>query len=250
MASAIRLFVEAALCDGALINLPQAQAHYLGAVMRRKAGDELVLFNGRDGEWHGRLARLDKKTASVTVLTQTREQQSAPDLWLLFAPIKRAPLDQMAQKATELGVSGLMPVMTERTIVSRVKTDRLKANAIEAAEQTERLDLPEIFETQKLTSLLAQWSADKGGRRILFCDEELADGKEAPTIEQALVPFKDEALPWAILIGPEGGFTDKERDHLKSLPFVTTAKLGPRILRADTAAYAALTLWQAVLGDW
>ncbi len=250
MASVIRLFVEAALCDGAMINLPRDQAHYLGAVMRRKAGDELILFNGRDGEWYGRLARLDKKSASVTVLAQTRGQQSAPDLWLLFAPIKRAPLDQMAQKATELGVSGLMPVMTERTIVSRVKTDRLKANAVEAAEQTERLDIPDIFEARKLTVLLGQWSIDEGERRILFCDEELANGEQAPSIEQALAPFKDKTLPWAVLIGPEGGFTDKERDHLKSLPFVTTARLGPRILRADTAAYAALTLWQSVLGDW
>ena len=253
----LRLFVTPQLAEGASVQLSADQAHYLARVMRREVGAELLLFNGRDGEWQGEISALSKNAGVVTLRAQTRQQIASPDLWLLFAPVKRAPLDQIAQKATELGVSSLQPVRTARTIVTRVREDRLLANAIEAAEQSERLDLPEVRDFTPLDKLLSHWSDNASDRRLVFCDEagdaENArwggeTGRALPMTE-ALQPFRDKAKSWAILTGPEGGFTPEERERLRCLDFVTPVTLGPRIMRADTAAFAAITLWQAVLGD-
>lgn len=239
-----RLFVPAYLGAGALVYLESGQAHYLKNVMRAKPGIALGLFNGRDGEWIGRLEDVGKNKATVAIEEMVRPQIIEPDIWLAFAPVKRARLDFIAQKATELGVSALWPVMTARTIVDRVKTDRLRANAIEAAEQTDRLTIPEVFDSVKLEAMIGQWPAD---RPLILCDET----GTAPLILEALKSDKFvENGPAGLLIGPEGGFADWELDELRKLDFVTPVGLGPRLLRADTAALAALTCWQAVIGDW
>ncbi len=223
-----------------MLGLPVSQAHYLHHVMRLKAGDELALFNGRDGEWRGRVAGFGKGGCSIAVSAQLRAQETEPDLWLVFAPLKRARIDYLAQKATELGVTALRPVITRLTAVSRVNIDRLRANAVEAAEQCGRLAVPEVFAPVSLSALLADWSAD---RRLLFCDE-----RGGTPVAYALQGAP--SGPWAVLAGPEGGFTAAERRQLRDLPFVTAVGLGPRMLRAETAALAALSLWQAHLGDW
>jgi len=257
MATTPRLFVQADLSGTATVTLPPDQSHYLVTVLRKEAGAPLLVFNGRDGEWAAEIQSPHKKHCVVALKERTREQAASPDLALLFAPVKKAPIDQIAQKATELGCSSLQPVMTARTIVNRVKEDRLAANAIEAAEQSERLDVPEVRETAKLEGLIANWQEHYPGRRLIFCDEAGdeeeqrwggAAGRAKPMLE-ALADFRDMPLPWAILTGPEGGFTPEERDLLRRQDFVTPVTLGPRILRADTAAFAAIALWQAVLGD-
>ncbi len=238
---AIRLFVEQALAPGAAVGLAPAQAHYLRSVMRLAAGAPLLLFNGRDGEWLARLEGLGKGWASCAVERQTRPQAPEADLWLVFAPIKRARIDFIAQKATELGVAALWPVFTRRTAMTRVNAERLRANAVEAAEQSARLTVPEIIAPASLEAALGRWPAE---RRILLCDES---GAGAPIAEAlaAAVPG-----PWAVLIGPEGGFEPAELDGLRKRPIVTAVGLGPRLLRADTAALAALACWQALAGDW
>ncbi len=237
----VRLHVEATLGEGARVVPSDGQAHYLLHVMRAKAGDRLRLFNGRDGEWRARLVEAGKRACVLECEIQTAPQREVPDLWLVFAPIKKTPADFLAQKATELGVRLLQPVLTHRTIVRRVNVERLRANAIEAAEQAGRVSVPEVREPVDLPRLLADWP---NGRRLLFCDEAGA----APAIADAL----DEAPagPWAILTGPEGGFDPAERAALRAKPFVVPASLGQRILRADTAALAALAVWQSVKGDW
>jgi len=241
----IRLFVESPLKASAVIELGLADSHYIANVMRANAGDEILLFNGLDGEWQANLEILGKKKTICRATKQTRPQVKEPDLWFVFAPIKKARLDFVAQKATELGVSKILPVKTERTIISRVKGARLHANAKEAAEQCERLTIPVIEEFQSLKSLLAKWP---NGRKLLFCDEEKGD----LIVDQALKgnDVKPARHPWGVLIGPEGGFSDLERQLIRSQPFCVPASLGPRVLRADTAGMAALTLWQAALGDW
>lgn len=241
----VRLFLENDLRQDERVALPREQSHYLANVMRRKVGDTVSLFNGRDGEWAATISTTDKKSVSLNVTAQSRTQQAEPDLWFVFAPIKKARLDFIAQKATELGVSNLTPVITRRTIVDRVNTDRMKANAIEAAEQCERLTVPDIGEPVKLEQLLANWPED---RHIMFCDEELS-GEPAHTALQTACENSVPG-PWAVLIGPEGGFDDKERDLIKSMPNCVTVSLGPRVLRADTAAMAAISIWQSALGDW
>lgn len=241
----IRLFTEAPLQEGGNLTLTQEQSHYLANVMRLKEGAQLALFNGRDGEWLAALSQVAKRSVSVTVDKQLKVQQNEPDLWLVFAPIKKARIDFIAQKATELGVSHLQPVYTERTIVSRVKTDRLQANAIEAAEQCERLNVPTIAEPAKLSDILLSWPEN---RQIMFCDEDLSGTPAHDSLRN--MGSKTAPGPWAILIGPEGGFTDQERALIKAMPQTTTVSLGPRVLRADTAAMAAITLWQSALGDW
>lgn len=241
----VRLFLENDLRQDERVALSREQSHYLANVMRRKVGDTVSLFNGRDGEWAATISTVDKKSVSLSVTEQSRTQQAEPDLWFVFAPIKKARLDFIAQKATELGVSNLTPVITRRTIVDRVNTDRMKANAIEAAEQCERLTVPDIGEPLKLEQLLANWPED---RHIMFCDEELS-GEPAHTALQATFG-KSAPGAWAILIGPEGGFDDKERGLIKSMPNCVTVSLGPRVLRADTAAMAAISIWQSALGDW
>jgi 16S rRNA (uracil1498-N3)-methyltransferase len=241
-----RLFVGGELTARAVVELAAGQAHYLANVMRLKAGASLHLFNGRDGEWHGRIDSMARGRCTVALVEQTRPQRAEPDLWLLFAPLKKARTDYLAEKATEIGASLLWPVFTRRTQAERVKLDRLRANAVEAAEQSERLSVPELREPAKLTDVLADWAAD---RRLLFCDES---GAGRPIADALSTPGSDgnSLAKWAVLIGPEGGFARDELDALHKLPFVTAAGLGPRILRADTAALAALVAIQALVGDW
>jgi 16S rRNA (uracil1498-N3)-methyltransferase len=241
-----RLFVEEVLGAGTVLALDRDRAHYLKKVLRAALGDSVGLFNGRDGEWRARIAAFAKHGAALEVEAQTRPQAPEPDLWLVFAPVKRARIDFIAEKATELGASALVPVMTRRTVVARVNIDRLRANAVEAAEQTERLSVPEIREAVSLDRLLAAWPA---GRRLILC----AEAGEARPIAEALRGLASESQAssgaWAVMTGPEGGFAPAELDGLANLPFVTAVGLGPRILRADTAALAALACFQAILGD-
>jgi 16S rRNA (uracil1498-N3)-methyltransferase len=243
--SATRLFIEADLSAGIEVPLSEAQAHYLRHVLRRGDGAPLLLFNGRDGEWRATLALRGKKAAAAKVGERTREQTAEPDLWLCFAPVKRARIDYIAEKATELGVAALQPILTQHTIVERVNIDRLRANAIEAAEQTERLTVPEVRAPVELARLLDDWPAE---RRLLICDETGG----GPPIAGVLGALDDKAraAPWAIVIGPEGGFAAGELAVLRRIKDVTAVGLGPRILRADTAALAALACWQAIVGDW
>jgi len=210
--------------------------------MRRGVGDAISLFNGRDGEWAARIDAIGRGWCSAALVKQSRPQAPEPDLWLVFAPIKRARVDFLAEKATELGVSGLWPMFTRRTVVTRVNADRLRANAIEAAEQSERLSVPEVFEPVTLPEIRARWP---GERRVILCDET---GKGAP-IAAALAEMPADS-PYAVVTGPEGGFAEGELDALGDLPFVTRVTLGPRVLRADTAALAALACFQAQVGDW
>jgi 16S rRNA (uracil1498-N3)-methyltransferase len=240
-----RLFVETGLAAGSEAGLDDAQAHYLRHVMRRADGAPLLLFNGRDGEWKAELSLRGKKGAAAQVIEQTRPQGPEPDVWLCFAPIKRARIDYIAEKATELGVAVLQPVLTQHTAVERVNVERLRANAVEAAEQTERLSVPEVRPPVDLMRLLADWPA---GRRVLICDETGG----GPPIAEVLSGLDDaaRAAPWGIVIGPEGGFASAELTALRRMKDVTAVGLGPRILRADTAALAALACWQALVGDW
>lgn len=236
-----RLFLDAALDAGAAVECGRDQAHYLGHVLRLGPGDAVALFNGRDGEWLARIDGLGKKSGRLVPERRLRGQAAEPDLWLVFAPVKKAPLDFMVQKATELGVSALVPAITRRTVVERVKRERMEANAIEAAEQCERLTVPRVEEARPLSRILEDWPA---GRRILLCAES---GHAAPIAE---VLAGAPAGPWAIMTGPEGGFDQSELDLMAKLPNLNAVGLGPRILRADTAALAALACWQAALGDW
>lgn len=235
----IRLFVTDALAADAQLAPSADQARYLTTVMRLSVGDELLLFNGRDGEWRARVAEVGKRGCLLEVAGQTRPQAVGPDLDLVVALVKRNRLETIVEKAAELGARRVQLVITRRTNADHTNVGRLQAIATEAAEQTGRLDVPQVLEPVKLEKLLDGWSPE---RRLMFCDE----GGEAKPALGAL----DGEGPWAVLIGPEGGFSPEERDHLRELPFVTPVSLGPRILRADTAAISALTLWQAKLGDW
>ena len=236
----VRLFVEAPLGAGVRIELPQTQTHYLVRVMRGRAGDRLSLFNGRDGEWSAEIAEIRKRSCIVSCKAQVGPQIEVPDLWLVFAPIKKTPADYVVQKATELGVRLLQPVLTRRTIARRVNMERMRANAVEAAEQSGRTDVPEIREATEFERLIDAWPRE---RKLLFCDE----GGDAPSVLHALQ--RSAGGPWAILTGPEGGFDPAERSRLRVQPFVVPVTLGSRILRADTAALAAVAIWQAALGD-
>jgi 16S rRNA (uracil1498-N3)-methyltransferase len=237
-----RLYVDAPLAAGAEIALERPQAHYLSRVLRLKAGEAVLVFNGRDGEWQASLAESGKRTVSLAVAAQTRPQTKAPDLHYLFAPLKSARLDYMVQKAVEMGASRLQPVLTRHGQVARVNLERMQANAIEAAEQCGILSIPEIAEPAELFSLLA---AREASRVIVFCDEDAEVAN--PLAALSAVPRHS---PLAVLVGPEGGFAEDERAALLKLPNVIRIALGPRILRADTAAVAALTIVQAVVGDW
>ncbi|HEX5281732.1 MAG TPA: 16S rRNA (uracil(1498)-N(3))-methyltransferase [Micropepsaceae bacterium] len=238
----LRLFVEAPLEANARIRPDTGQTHYLLHVMRARAGDRVLLFNGRDGEWRAQVADVSRRECALVCEAQIRAQQRGPDLWLAFAPVKKTPGEYLAQKATELGVAMMIPVITERTVARRVNAERLRANAIEAAEQSERLTVPEIRDTQSLPAMLDAWPA---GRGLIFCDE----AGDALPIAEALAASGPWA-GWGVLTGPEGGFAPSERDRIRAQPFVVPVSLGPRIMRADTAALAALAVWQAVLGDW
>lgn len=231
-----RLYVDQPVAEGAAIALDPKQAHYLGTVMRRGAGDELLIFDGRSGEWLARIADAAKKRMTLSVERRTRNAETLPDLTLAFAPVKRAQTDWLVEKATELGVARLQPVITNRTIAERVKFERLEAIAIEAAEQCGRTVLPEIFDTTPLDRFLKMSSRHP----LYFADEQ---GGEP--VETAMKPG-----PAAILVGPEGGFTDEERAAIRDLDHAAAISLGPRILRAETAALAAVTAYMAVAGDW
>ena len=232
-----RLFVRAGLSEGVRVELEAAQANYLGNVMRLGVGAEVLLFDGSSGEWLARVAEAGKKRMTLAVERRTREAESVPDVWLAFAPVKRAQVDWLVEKATELGVAKLIPVVTQRTIVERVKLERLEAIAIEAAEQCRRTRLPEIAEPVSLAKLLEQRDAR---RRLYFADE---NGGELAA--RAFVPGAA-----MILTGPEGGFTDGERAAIRGATNAVAVSLGPRVLRAETAALAGLAVWMAVAGDW
>lgn len=239
--NAIRLFTDQPLEPGETVELSAPQSHYLRNVMRQGPGSEILLFNGRDGEFSGEITRLGKQGAGVALGRQTRAQAETSDLWLLFAPIKRERIDWIVEKATELGASRLCPVMTGHTQMARVNTERLRAIAIEAAEQSERLSVPIIDEPVDFKAALANW---QDSRRLFACLET----GTAPPIAEAVSAA--EPGPIAALIGPEGGFTKGELDALHKLPFVSPVGLGSRVLRADTAALAALAVLQSWLGDW
>lgn len=238
----IRLYVAQDLAGGHSVQLSADQAHYISSVMRKTVGDDLLLFNGRDGEWHARITQAHKKTVIADLQTRTRHQEKTPDIWLVFAPLKKNRLDFLIEKATELGVDRLLPVLTRRTVVTKVRLDRLNAQAIEAAEQCERLNSPQVQEPLSLDALMTDWPEE---RTLYMLDEQGG----APAIAAAL---QDSPLgsPAAILVGPEGGFEQSERDFLKNHPCVKPISIGPRILRAETAAVAALSCWQALQGDW
>jgi 16S rRNA (uracil1498-N3)-methyltransferase len=235
--SLTRLFVRQPLNEGARVELDRAQANYLSNVMRLKEGDQLLLFDGHSGEWLSSIAQAGRKGMVLTVERKTRSPEIIPDVWLLFAPVKRAQTDWLVEKATELGAARLVPVITQRTIVDRVRLDRLESIAIEAAEQCGRTRLPQIAEPLPLKQLLDSGQPE---RRLYFADET---GGEA-----AAGAFKPGAA--AILTGPEGGFTDEERASIRAAPGAVAISLGPRILRAETAALAALAAYMAVAGDW
>jgi len=236
-----RLFVDEPLRAGAPLRLSRAQGHYLANVLRLGAGAEVLVFNGIDGEWRTRIAQAGRKAAVLECLEQTRAQMPPGDLHYLFAPLKQARLDYMVQKAAELGASRLRPVLTRHTVPRRVNLERMRANAIEAAEQCNLLGLPAIEEPQKLERVLAGWPA---GRALVYCDEGAPVRSPLAALE-ALTGH-----PLAVLIGPEGGFAADEREMLRSVSGAIAISLGPRVLRADTAAVAALALVQAALGDW
>jgi 16S rRNA (uracil1498-N3)-methyltransferase len=250
-----RLYVEDRLKAGTAIELDRDAANYMRNVLRLKSGDTVLLFNGRDGEWRSEVETSGKRAVTANALEQTRPQPAPLDLHYLFAPLKHARLDYMVQKAVELGVSKLQPVLTRHTQVSRVNLERMRANTIEAAQQCGVLVLPEVAKPADLKPLIGRLGAE---RLLIFCDEtaEVADPvaalMQARRTPSALVPSDaaPAAMPLAVLIGPEGGFAPDEREALVKLPNVVRLALGPRILRADTAAVAALTLVQAILGDW
>jgi 16S rRNA (uracil1498-N3)-methyltransferase len=230
-----RLFVDQPLAEGATLTLDGAPANYLGNVLRLAPGARVKLFDDRTGEWLAEIVEAGKKRITLAVAQHLRTREPVPDLWLLFAPIKRGRIDWLVEKATELGVARLVPVITRRTVVERLNLDRLRAHIVEAAEQCGRTALAELAEPEKLAALIAAWPA---GRILYFADET---GGE---------PLRPTSQPAAILIGPEGGFTDEERAAIRALKQARPVGLGPRILRADTAALAAIALWMAAAGDW
>jgi 16S rRNA (uracil1498-N3)-methyltransferase len=236
-----RLYIDSPLEQGRIAALEHGQAHYLTTVLRLKSGDSILVFNGRDGEWRAQLER-GKRDAALRIGARIRSQTAAGDLHYLFAPLKSARLDYMVQKAVEMGAAHLRPVLTRHGQVARVNFERMRANAIEAAEQCGILALPQIAAPIELTAALAAWDAP---RHLVFCDES-ADVADPLAALAGLPPH----APLAVLVGPEGGFAAEERAALLKLPNVVRLALGPRILRADTAAVAALALVQAAIGDW
>jgi 16S rRNA (uracil1498-N3)-methyltransferase len=227
--------VEQPLAEGASLTLDGAPANYLGNVLRLGPGAEIKLFDNRTGEWLAEIAEAGKKRVTLAVIQHLRPREPVPDLWLLFAPIKRGRIDWLVEKATELGIARLVPVITRRTVVDRLNLDRLRAHIVEAAEQCGRTALAELAEPEKLGAVLSAWPAE---RILYFADET---GGE---------PLRPTAGPAAILIGPEGGFTKEEREAIRALPQARPIGLGPRILRAETAALAAVALWMGAAGDW
>jgi 16S rRNA (uracil1498-N3)-methyltransferase len=240
MRDAPRLYIALKLAERADHALEKDQAHYVRDVMRLKPGDPVRLFNEADGEWLAYLTEAARKTVRLRIEKKLADATPPPDIDFIFAPLKHARLDYLVQKATELGARRLRPVITGRTIVDRVNLERMRANAVEAAEQCNLVFVPDVVEPEKLDRVLADWDR---GRALIYCDEA-AEGEDTLA---ALTALK---LPAALLVGPEGGFTPEERAGLRRLPFVTALSLAPRIMRADTAGTASLTLVQATLGDW
>jgi 16S rRNA (uracil1498-N3)-methyltransferase len=237
--SKVRVFVDHPLGEGQTVRLDQAQSRYLFSGMRLGTGDTVHVFNGHEGEWHAEVAETGKRGGTLAVRWPVAGQRMPPDLWLMFAPLKKTRTDFVVEKAAELGAARIVPVITEFTNAERVRRDRLQAHAVEAVEQCGGTFVPEVAEAERLAAVLDAWPAE---RRVMFCDEALAGpggALDGPA-----------GAPWAILIGPEGGFADAERARLRAMPQAAAVGLGPRILRADTAAVAALALWQAALGDW
>jgi len=235
----IRLFVDHSLREAQSVPLNKDQAHYIFSVMRKRIGDSVLIFDGINGEWIASIKEISKKNGLLFCINQTKPQILPPDLWLYFSPLKKVRTDFIIEKATELGVGKIIPVRTEHTNADRISIDRLRAHAREAAEQCGGTYIPKIVALQKLSEVLNNFPID---RKILFCDEEL---------KQSEVKLKNlEKGKWAILIGPEGGFSEIERNHLRGLKFTHSISLGPRILRADTAVVTAISLWQNYLGDW
>lgn len=239
----VRLYVDHALGAGQTVPLTRAQAHYLFSVMRLRRGARLTLFNGQDGAWRAEVTETGRGAGTLECVEMVAPQGEPPDLWLLFAPIKKARTDFIVEKATEMGVRRILPVRTDHTNAERLRRDRLQAHAIEAAEQCGGTFVPEVCDLMPLTDLLASWDPT---RRLMFCDEARAGAQDALPRDTAGTA----SAPWAVLIGPEGGFSPAERARLAQMPGAHPVALGPRVLRADTAAVAALTLWQITLGDW
>lgn len=237
VSSGPRLFVDEAITPGATLMLPPAQSHYLAGVMRLKPGDTVRLFDDRTGEWTATLTDIGRKYVQVTIGDPVAPREAVPDLWLCAAPIKRGRIDWVAEKACELGVAKLLPVLTRRTVVDKLNLERLRAHMIEAAEQCGRTALPQLDSPMPLSKLLESWPEE---RQLVFCDEE-----GGVSMRDALRPG-----PAAVLIGPEGGFDAGERERIRSMPQAVGVSLGPRVLRADTAAVAAVALWQSIQGDW
>ena len=235
----IRLFVDHTLGEAQSVPLNKDQAHYIFSVMRKSIGETILIFDGNNGEWEASIEEISKKSGVLLCIKQTKPQIMPPDLWLFFSPLKKVRTDFIVEKATELGVAKIIPVQTEHTNADRVNLSRLSAHAIEAAEQCGGTYIPKIEELQKINEVLENFPLD---RRLLFCDEKLQ------TSEVNLENLKKGK--WAILVGPEGGFSEIERNYLKGLKFTFSISLGPRILRADTAAVTAISLWQNYLGDW
>lgn len=236
----VRLYVDQPLGVGQSVPVGADQAQYLFAVMRLARGATVYVFNGRDGEWRAEVAENGRRAGALICVERTRPLQLPPDLWLVFAPLKKARTDFIVEKAAEMGAARIVPVQTDFTNAERIRVDRLQAHAVEAAEQCGGTFVPEVTDLVPLSRLLDTWPA---GRRIMWCDEHLA-GQSGSGLAAA------EPGPWAIIIGPEGGFSEPEQARIRSMAQAVPVSLGPRILRADTAAVAALTLWQAVLGDW
>jgi len=235
----IRLFVDHSLREAQSVPLNKDQAHYIFSVMRKSIGETILIFDGNNGEWEASIEEISKKSGVLLCIKQTKPQIMPPDLWLFFSPLKKVRTDFIVEKATELGVAKIIPVQTEHTNADRVNLSRLSAHAIEAAEQCGGTYIPKIEELQKINEVLENFPLD---RRLLFCDEKLQAS------EVNLENLKKGK--WAILVGPEGGFSEIERNYLKGLKFTFSISLGPRILRADTAAVTAISLWQNYLGDW
>ena len=239
MNAKIRLYVEHPLGQEQSVPLEKAQAHYLFGVMRLGVGASVLLFNGADGEWRADVVEAGKRGGVLTCTEQTKPVQMPPDLWLIFAPIKKARTDFIVEKATEMGARRIIPIQTEFTNSGRVQRDRLQAHAIEAAEQCGATFVPEVAEMQRFDRFLDGWDAQ---RSLMFCAETLVG--EAVSLGQV------KSSGWGILIGPEGGFSERERERLRRQAYARSVTLGPRILRADTAAVAAMTVWQQMFGDW
>ena len=235
----IRLFVDHTLGEAQSVPLNKDQAHYIFSVMRKSIGETILIFDGNNGEWEASIEEISKKSGVLLCIKQTKPQIMPPDLWLFFSPLKKVRTDFIVEKATELGVAKIIPVQTEHTNADRVNLSRLSAHAIEAAEQCGGTYIPKIEELQKINEVLENFPPD---RKLLFCDEKLQAS------EVNLENLKKGK--WAILVGPEGGFSEIERNYLKGLKFTLSISLGPRILRADTAAVTAISLWQNYLGDW